>query len=213
VSLITKFIEKPLVFQPVHGIFADKQSRYGLKLSIGRFALWESSWESSFTPIPEKSAFLFSLSKRCAVKGRAYFDSPSKYYCEDIGLRNARIGFRQQEMTHIMENILYNELNIRGFAVDVGVVYSRELNQNGNSIRVPREIDFIVNGSGKRTYIQGAYAMDTEEKRRAEVRPFSLIDDSFPKIIVRKDIGKRWYDDDGILNIGLVDFLLDDSVI
>ncbi|MDD4012419.1 MAG: ATP-binding protein [Sphaerochaetaceae bacterium] len=158
-------------------------------------------------------AFLFSESKRYDVKGRAYFDSPSKYYCEDIGLRNARIGFREQEMTHIMENILYNELIVRGYAVDVGVVYSRELNQNGNSIRVPREIDFIVNGSGKRTYIQGAYAIDTEEKRRTETRPFSLIGDSFPKIIVRKDIGKRWYDDEGILNIGLVDFLLDDSVI
>ncbi len=158
-------------------------------------------------------AFLFSESKRYDVKGRSYFDSPCKYYCEDIGLRNARIGFRQQEMTHIMENILYNELIVRGFAVDVGVVYSRERNQNGNSVRVPREIDFVVNGGGKRTYIQSAYAMETEEKRNTEGRPFSLTGDSFPKIIVRKDIGKRWYDDDGILNIGLVDFLLDDSVI
>lgn len=158
-------------------------------------------------------AFLFSESRRFDVKGRAYFDSPCKYYCEDIGLRNARIGFRQQEMTHIMENILYNELIIRGFAVDVGVVYSRERNQNGNSVRVPREIDFVVNGGGKRTYIQSAYAMETEEKRNIEARPFSLTGDSFPKIIVRKDIGKRWYDDDGILNIGLVDFLLDNSVI
>jgi len=158
-------------------------------------------------------AFLFSVGKRYDVKSRTYFDSPCKYYCEDIGLRNARIGFRQQEMTHIMENILYNELIVRGFAVDVGVVYSRERNQNGNSVRIPREIDFVVNGNGKRTYIQSAYAMETEEKRNTEARPFSLTGDSFPKIIVRKDIGKRWYDDDGILNIGLVDFLLDDSVI
>ena len=94
-------------------------------------------------------AFLFAESKRYDVKGKAYFDTPSKYYCEDIGLRNARIGFRQQEMTHIMENILYNELVLRGFSVDVGVVYSRELNQNGNSVRVPREIDFVVNSGGK----------------------------------------------------------------
>jgi len=158
-------------------------------------------------------AFLFAESKRYDVKGKAYFDSPSKYYCEDIGLRNARIGFRQQEMTHIMENILYNELVLRGFSVDVGVVYSRELNRNGNSVRVPREIDFVVNGGGKKTYIQSAYAMENEEKRNIEARPFSLTGDSFPKIIVRKDTGKRWYDDDGILNIGLLDFLLDDSVI
>jgi len=158
-------------------------------------------------------AFLFAESKRYDVKGKAYFDSPSKYYCEDIGLRNARIGFRQQEMTHIMENTLYNELVFRGFSVDVGVVYSREINRNGNSVRVPREIDFVVNGGGKKTYIQSAYAMENEEKRNIEAQPFSLTGDSFPKIIVRKDIGKRWYDDDGILNIGLLDFLLDDSVI
>ncbi len=157
-------------------------------------------------------AFLFSESKRYDVKGKAYFDSPCKYYCEDIGLRNARIGFRQQEMTHIMENILYNELIVRGFAVDVGVVYSREPNQSSSSSKVAREIDFIANGGGKRTYIQSAYAIETEEKRISETRPFSLTDDSFPKIIVRKDIGKRWYDDNGILNIGLIEFLLDNSV-
>jgi predicted AAA+ superfamily ATPase len=147
------------------------------------------------------------------VKGKAYFDTPSKYYCEDIGLRNARIGFRQQEMTHIMENILYNDLVGRGLAVDVGIVYERKLNQNKNSVRVPREIDFVVNAGGKRTYIQSAYAIETEEKREAETRPFSLIADSFPKIIVRKDITKRWYDDAGVLNIGITDFLLDDKII
>ena len=158
-------------------------------------------------------AFLFAESKRYDVKGKSYFDSPSKYYCEDIGLRNARIGFRQQEMTHIMENILYNELVLRGFSVDVGVVFSRELNQNKNSVRVPREIDFVASNGGKKTYIQSAYAMENDEKRESEARPFSLTGDSFPKVIVRKDIGRRWYDDNGILNIGLLDFLLDDSVI
>jgi len=158
-------------------------------------------------------AFLFSESRRYDVKGKAYFDTPSKYYCEDIGLRNARIGFRQQEMTHIMENILYNDLVGRGLAVDVGIVYERKLNQNKNSVRVPREIDFVVNAGGKRTYIQSAYAIETEEKREAETRPFSLIADSFPKIIVRKDITKRWYDDAGVLNIGIIDFLLDDKII
>lgn len=160
-----------------------------------------------------EDAFLISESKRYDVKGKSYFDYPYKFYCEDIGLRNARIGFRQQEMMHIMENIIYNELIIRGFSVDVGVVFSRELNTNGNSIRVPREIDFVVTTGGKKTYIQSAYSLSTEEKEAKELKPFSLTGDSFPKVIVRKDIGRRWYDDNGILNIELVDFLLDETVI
>lgn len=101
-----------------------------------------------------EDAFLFSESKRYDVKGKSYFDSPNKYYSEDIGLRNARIGFRQQEMTHIMENIIYNELIIRQLSVDVGVVYARTINNSGSSVRTPREIDFVVNSGGKRTYIQ-----------------------------------------------------------
>ena len=160
-----------------------------------------------------EDAFLFSESKRYDLKGKSYFDSPNKYYSEDIGLRNARIGFRQQEMTHVMENIIYNELAIRQLSVDVGVVYARTLNDNGSSVRVPREIDFVVNSGGKRTYIQSAYAMPTEEKAETEIRPFTLIGDSFPKIVVRRDIGKRWYDDNGILHINLIDFLLDKELI
>ena len=160
-----------------------------------------------------EDAFLFSKSKRYDVKGKSYFDSPNKYYSEDIGLRNARIGFRQQEMTHIMENLIYNELNIRQFLVDVGVVYQRAVNDNGNSVRIPREIDFVVNSGGKRTYIQSAYAMPDDEKAEIELRPFTLTGDFFPKIVVRKDIGKRWYDDNGILNINVIDFLLDKDVI
>ena len=160
-----------------------------------------------------EDAFLFSESKRYDVKGKAYFDSPNKYYCEDIGLRNARIGFRQQEMTHIMENILYNELMVRQFSVDVGVVYAREKNEKGNSVRTAREIDFVINSGGKSTYIQSAYAMPTEEKTEIELRPFSLTGDSFPKVLVRRDIGKRWYDDYGVLHINLIDFLLDKAVI
>ena len=160
-----------------------------------------------------EDAFLFSESKRYDVKGKAYFDSPNKYYSEDIGLRNARIGFHQQEMTHIMENIIYNELIIRQFSVDVGVVYSRCTNENGSSVRAPRETDFVVNSGGKRAYIQSAYAMPTEEKAEAELKPFALTGDSFPKIAVRKDIEKRWYDDRGVLNINLIDFLLDKELI
>lgn len=160
-----------------------------------------------------EDAFLFSESKRYDVKGKSYFDSPNKYYSEDIGLRNARVGFRQQEMTHIMENIIYNELINRQFAVDIGVVYARTINANGNSVRTPREIDFVVNSGSKRTYIQSAYAMPTEEKTDIELRPFKLTSDSFPKIVVRRDIGKRWYDENGILNINLIDFLLDKDLI
>jgi hypothetical protein len=160
-----------------------------------------------------EDAFLFSESKRYDVKGKSYFDSPNKYYSEDIGLRNARIGFRQQEMTHIMENIIYNELMIRQFSVDVGVVYARTINANGNYVRTPIEIDFVVTSGGKKTYIQSAYSMPTEEKAQAELRPFALTRDSFPKIVVRKDIGKRWYDENGILNINLIDFLLDKELI
>ena len=160
-----------------------------------------------------EDAFLFSESKRYDVRGKSYFDSPNKYYSEDLGLRNARIGFRQQEMTHIMENIIYNELVIRQFSVDVGVVYARTVNGNGNSVRTPREIDFIVTSGNKKTYIQSAYSMPTEEKRETELRPFALTRDSFPKIVVRKDIGKRWYDEKGILNINIIDFLLDKELI
>lgn len=158
-------------------------------------------------------AFLFSESKRYDVKGRAYFNYPNKYYCEDVGLRNARIGFRQIEMTHIMENIIYNELIIRGYSVDVGVITTREHNKEGKLAHVMREIDFIATLGNKKVYIQSAYAMLSEEKRISEMKPFSLTGDSFPKIVVRNDIGKRWYDENGILNIGVIDFLLDDTEI
>ena len=97
-------------------------------------------------------SFLFAESKRYDVKGRAYFNYPNKYYCEDVGLRNARIGFRQTEMTHIMENIIYNELIIRGYSVDVGVITTRERNKEGKQISVPREIDFIATKGGKKVY-------------------------------------------------------------
>lgn len=158
-------------------------------------------------------AYLFEECRRFDVRGKNYFDYPNKYYCDDIGLRNARIGFRQQEMTHIMENIIYNELRIRGCEVDVGIVYSSEKNKSGQLAQVAREIDFIATRGSKKTYIQSVYALETEEKSITENKPFGLTGDSFPKIIVRHDIRKRWYDDKGILNIGIVDFLLDDSIV
>lgn len=158
-------------------------------------------------------AFLFTECKRWDVKGKNYFDYPNKYYCEDIGLRNARIGSRQQEMTHIMENIIYNDLIIRECAVDIGIVFGKETNASGNVSTVAREIDFIANSGGRKTYIQSAYALPTEEKTIQENKPFSLTGDSFPKIIVRHDVRKRWYDDNGVLNIGIIDFLLDESIV
>ena len=158
-------------------------------------------------------AYLFEECRRYDVKGKDYFDYPNKYYCVDLGLRNARIGFRQQEMTHIMENIVYNDLRIRGCEVDIGIVYGTGKNKSGQTVQVPREIDFIATRGGKKTYIQSAYALETEEKSIAENRPLALTGDFFPKIIVRHDIRKRWYDENGILNIGILDFLLDDGII
>ena len=112
-----------------------------------------------------------------------------------------------------MENIIYNELIIRGFSVDVGVVFSNEKNQRGSYSKVPREIDFIASKGGKRVYIQSAFALPDDEKREQELRPFALTGDSFPKIIVRKDIRKSWYDDNGVLNVSLTEFLLSDALI
>ena len=160
-----------------------------------------------------EDAYLFRECRRFDVKGKDYFDFPSKYYCEDLGLRNARIGFRQQEMTHIMENMIYNELIIRGCAVDIGIVYSSEKDRKGRSVQIAREIDFVVALGGKKTYIQSAFALPDEKKAETENKPFSLTGDSFPKIIVRHDIRKRWYDEKGVLNIGLIDFLLDESLV
>ena len=158
-------------------------------------------------------AYLFEECRRYDVKGKDYFDYPNKYYCEDVGLRNARIGFRQQEMTHIMENIIYNDLRIRGCEVDIGIVYGSEKNKAGQTVQVAREIDFVATRGGKKTYIQSAYALETEAKAETENKPFGLTGDSFPKIIVRHDIRKRWYDDNGVLNIGILDFLLDEDII
>jgi uncharacterized protein len=160
-----------------------------------------------------EDAFLFHECKRYDVKGKSYFDYPNKYYCEDIGLRNARIGFRQQELTHIMENIIYNELIIRRASVDIGIVFSHEKSHDGKLKRVAREIDFIALKGSRKVYIQSAYALEADIKTETELKPFSLTGDSFPKIIVRHDVRKRWYDDSGILNIGIVDFLLDESLI
>ena len=156
-------------------------------------------------------SFLFSESVRYDIKGKKYFEYPSKYYCTDVGLRNVRLGLRQQEETHIMENCIYNELIIRGYQVDVGVIPIVEKNAAGNRVQKNCEIDFIATKGNKRYYIQSALSMDDETKEKTEIRPLKAVDDSFKKIVVSKSYGKSWTDDDGILRINLMDFLLDEN--
>ena len=155
-----------------------------------------------------QEAFLLQKADRYDVKGRKYIGTLAKYYFEDIGIRNVIINFRQQEETHIMENIIYNELRMRGYNVDVGDVEIRTRDKDGRQQRVHLEIDFVVNQGNQRYYIQSALAIPDKEKEEQETRSLRNVDDSFKKIIiVRSDI-KPWRNDKGILIMGLLDFLL-----
>lgn len=156
-------------------------------------------------------AFLISRAERYDVKGRRYISTPSKYYFVDMGLRNARLNFRQIEETHIMENVIYNELLYRGYSVDVGVVETREQNEEGNSVRRQTEIDFVCNQGSQRYYIQSAFALPTEEKRRQEYRPLYNVQDSFKKFVIVKDDILPRRDDNGIVTLGLRHFLLNEN--
>lgn len=155
-------------------------------------------------------SFLFSNAKRYDVKGKKYFEYPSKYYCTDIGLRNARLNFRQQEETHIMENIIYNELLCREYSVDVGVVEIVETNA-GERTKKQCEIDFVVNKDSKKYYIQSALNVSDASKLETELRPLKNTKDFFKKIIVSKTSMRHWTDDDGILHVGLYEFLLNEN--
>ena len=156
-----------------------------------------------------EDAFMISRVKRYDVKGRKYIGTPYKIYFEDIGLRNARLNFRQIEATHIMENIIFNELRYRGYCVDVGVVESREKDKNGNSIRVQREIDFIASIGGKKYYIQSAYSIPNQEKYAQETISFDKTLDSFKKIIIVEKSMKPRRDEKGYVMMGVKEFLLD----
>ncbi len=156
-----------------------------------------------------EDAFLVSKSKRYDVKGKKYLTTPSKFYFTDLGLRNAALGFRQQEENHILENILYLELIKRGFSVDVGIVEIRGRDENGKEYRKYSEVDFVANSGNNRYYIQSAFAMETGEKQEQEKRPLVNIKDFFKKIIVVKDDIKRKRDEDGIVTMSVYDFLLD----
>lgn len=147
--------------------------------------------------------FLIESATRYDIKGKAYIDTPLKYYFSDLGLRNARINFRQFEQIHSMENVIYNELKLRGFSVDVGVIATRE-----EGIRKQFEVDFVCNLGSKRYYIQSAYSIQSEEKKLQEIRPFKKIDDSFKKIVITGDMSPTYYNDDGILFMNIFDFLL-----
>lgn len=148
-------------------------------------------------------SFLITMAKRYDIKGKSYFNFPNKYYYTDIGLRNARLNYRQFDVGHIMENVIYNDLIRRGYSVDVGVVYERK-----NGGKVQKEIDFIVNEGDKKLYIQSAFRMDTAEKESSELNSLMLTGDFFRKIIVRMDIPHNFYDDNGIYHCNLLDFLL-----
>lgn len=149
-------------------------------------------------------SFLISMAKRYDVKGKTYFKYPNKYYYTDIGLRNARLNYRQFDPGHIMENIIYNELLNRGYSVDVGVVSDRT---GGGNIQ--KEIDFVVNDADKKIYIQSAFRMNNEKKESSELASLMLTKDFFKKIIVRMDIPHNFYDDNGIFHCNLIDLLLD----
>jgi len=156
-----------------------------------------------------EEAFILNRVKRYNVKGRKYIGTPYKIYFEDIGLRNARLAFRQIEETHIMENIIYNELRFRGYQVDVGTVESRERDADGKEVRVQREIDFIATLGSKKYYIQSAYAIPNREKYEQETKSFERTKDSFKKIIIVEKSMKPRYDENGYLMMGVKEFLLD----
>ncbi len=153
-----------------------------------------------------EDAFLFESAKRYDIKGKRYFESIKKYYSVDLGLRNARLNFRQQELTHIMENIVYNHLRIFGYLVDVGVVEVREM-KDGKQQKVQYKVDFIATNGQEKFYIQSAYRMDDESKREQELNSLKRIDDSFRKIVIVGDDIAPWIDDHGIFHMGLIHFL------
>lgn len=155
-----------------------------------------------------KDSFLIDSAIRYDIKGKKYINTPSKYYFTDLGLRNARLNFRQVEETHAMENIIFNELKVRGYNVDVGVVVMNEVDKNGKKIRKQLEVDFVCNKGSKRFYIQSAYALHDKEKMEQEQRSLVNTGDGFKKIIITKDAVAPLYNDEGILVMSVYDFLL-----
>lgn len=158
-------------------------------------------------------AFILCKAFRYDIKGKHYLDTPLKYYFTDVGLRNARLNFRQQEENHIMENVIFNELRVREFDVDVGVVQYNCQERDGRKTRAQLEVDFVANKGSKRYYIQSALSVDSEEKKAQEINSLLRVADSFKKIVVVKDDMIPWHDDNGILYLGIEQFLLEEAAI
>lgn len=160
-----------------------------------------------------QDAFLIERSERYDIKGRKYIGTLGKYYYQDVGLRNAVLSFRQIEKTHLMENVIYNEMRLRGWLVDVGNVFHRARNVEGKQHRMTLEVDFVCNKGSERIYIQSAYRMPDEEKVKQEKRSLELISDSFKKVVIVGEHTKPWQDENGIKTISIYDFLLNaDSI-
>ena len=158
-----------------------------------------------------QEAYLVEKSVRYDIKGRRYIDTPSKFYFTDLGLRNARIGFRQFEITHLMENLIYNEIRARGMEVDVGVVTQNVKDENGVSVRKQLEVDFVCNQGSKRYYIQSALRLPTEEKREQELRSLKLIDDNFQKFVITEEPISIYQDNNGVVYMNIYEFLLNEK--
>ncbi len=158
-----------------------------------------------------QDVFIVEKSIRYDIKGRKYIGTPAKYYFSDLGLRNARINFRQYEVTHLMENLIYNELRLRGMSVDVGVVTVYEKDEKEQTRRVQLEVDFVCNQGSKRCYIQSALSLPTEEKKKQELRSLERVDDSFQKFIITQDPIKRYQDNNGIIFMNIFEFLMDED--
>ncbi|MEE3393161.1 MAG: ATP-binding protein [Lachnospiraceae bacterium] len=154
-----------------------------------------------------EDSFLIEQAKRYDIKGKSYIGTPQKYYFTDLGLRNARIGYRQMEVTHSMENVIYNELRIRGYKVDVGNLNITEQDKNKKLVKKQLEVDFICTSGSKKYYIQSAYLLETPEKTEQEIRPFLKINDSFKKVVITSNTPKPFYTEDGILMMSIYDFL------
>lgn len=155
-----------------------------------------------------EDSFLIEEAKRFDIRGKSYIGTPMKYYFMDMGLRNARLNFRQMEVTHSMENVIYNELRKRGYSVDVGNIMIVEPGKNGKIVKKQLEVDFVCSKGSKKYYIQSAYSLETEEKMIQEIRPFTKINDFFKKIVITSNTPKPFYNDDGILIMSVFDFLL-----
>jgi predicted AAA+ superfamily ATPase len=160
-----------------------------------------------------QESFLIEKALRYDIKGRKYISTPVKYYFTDIGLRNAKLDFRQQEETHLMENIIFNELNVRGYNTDVGILEILECNERGKRLEKKVEVDFVVNKGDKRCYIQSAYSLPTHEKRQQEERPLLHIRDAFKKIIIVSGSKQPSFDENGVLIMGMKEFLLDENAL